>query len=106
MSATTKPPFELIGGDVSQFPAAATVSAPPADKDQTQVARQLLITALRALSQRTITAITNLFSLILVTLTFVLFGRILDDPTPFKLAGVGGFAMFCLLIDIVRRRAK
>jgi hypothetical protein len=33
-------------------------------------------------------------------------GRILDDPTPNRLIGVGGYAVFCLLIDIVRRRAK
>ncbi len=83
---------------------ATSEAAPPPDTDQTQAARVLLFTALRALSHRTLTAITNLFSLILVTLVFVLFGRVLDDPTPYKLAAVGGFAAFCLLIDIVRRR--
>lgn len=104
MSETTRPKFELISDDPR------TVGTPPAtpapDKDQTLVARQLLFTALRALSQRATTAVTNLFSLFLVTLTFVLFGRVLDDPTPYKLSCVGGFAVFCLAIDVVRRRTK
>ena len=96
--------FQLITEDVPEVAPPATVATPPSD--QTQAARQLLFTALRALSQRAMTAITNLFSLFLVTLTFILFGRVLDDPTPYKLGGVGGFAVFCLLIDIVRRRTR
>lgn len=102
MSQTTSDrKFTLIGED-TPTPAAATPPAP----DQESKARQLLMIALRALSARAMTAVTNLFSLFLVVLTFILFGRILDDPTPFKLGGVGGFAAFCLLIDIVRRRTR
>ncbi len=107
MSGTAKPKFELIG---EETPAVASVPHVPAatapDKDQTEAARQLLITALRALSQRSLTAVTNLFSLFMVALVFVLFGRVLDEPNPYKLGAVGGFAAFCLLIDIVRRRTK
>lgn len=66
----------------------------------------LLVTALRALSQRTLTAITNLFSLFLVSAVAVLLWRILDDPTTNRLIGVGGFALFCLMVDIFRRRNK
>ena len=109
MSQTVRRPvFELIADDAPAPPAAQTTASTPAPEtnDQTAAARQLLITALRALSQRTVTAITNLFSLFLVTLSFILFGRILDDPTPNRLAAVGGFAVFSLLIDLVRRRTK
>ena len=42
----------------------------------------------------------------LVSLVAMLLWRILDDPTPNRLAGVGGFAVLCLLIDIVRRCVK
>jgi hypothetical protein len=101
MSGAQKRTFELITEEAPVTPPAQPAT-PPAD--QTQAARQLLFTALRALSQRTLTAVTNLFSLFLVVLAFILFGRILDDPTPNRLTGVGGFAVFCLLIDVVRRR--
>jgi hypothetical protein len=83
-------------------------AAPPVPKavQEETAARAILFTALRALSQRTLTAITNLFSLILVTFVAMALWRILDDPTINRLIGVGGFAFFCLLIDIVRRRNK
>ena len=93
--------FELIGDEPATAP-----PAPSPDKDQMEAGRKLLFTALRALSARAITAITNLFSLFLVSLVAMLLWRILDDPTPNRLAGVGGFAVFCLLIDIVRRCVK
>lgn len=86
-----------------------TVTPPPTVPKATQeeaAARTILFTALRALSQRTLTAITNLFSLILVTFVALALWRILDDPTTNRLIGVGGFAFFCLLIDIVRRKSK
>lgn len=101
---TTKRTFELISDEPTAAP--ATAAAPAQTADQTQAARQLLFTALRALSARAVTAITNLFSLFLVSLVFVLVGRVLDDPSLYKLEAVGGFAVFCLLIDIVRRRSK
>lgn len=100
MSGSARPRFIAVEDDAP--PAAAPAPAP----DHQQAARQLLFTALRALSQRSLTAITNLFSLVLVGLVFVLAGRALDDPSINRLIGVGGFAVFCLLIDLIRRRNK
>lgn len=77
-----------------------------AEQEQAEAARKWLYLAFRALSLRAMTAITNLFSLILVSLVAALLARILDDPTENRLIGVGGFALFCLMIDIVRRRNK
>jgi hypothetical protein len=94
-----KPKFTLI----DDTPPAAS---PAPARDQMDAARQVLFVALRALSQRTLTAVTNLFSLILVVLVATLLARILDDPTTNRLAGVGGFAVFCLLIDLVRRKTQ
>ena len=92
---------------IDDTPAAlSTAAPPPPPTDQAQAARNLLFIALRALSQRTITALTNLFSVYLVALVFAAFWHVLDDPTPYKLGAVGGFAAFCLMTDIVRRRAK
>lgn len=101
--AAPKRTFELI----TEEPPAATSTQPAAPPtDQTLAARQLLFTALRALSQRALTAVTNLFSLFLVISVALLLERILDDPTPNRLAGVGGYATFCILIDSIRRRTK
>lgn len=104
MSGMAPKRFEPLIDDDPKVTVLSTSSPSAPEKDQAEVARKLLFTALRALSQRTLTALTNGFSLILVALSFVLFGRILDDPTPYRLGAVGGFAAFCLLIDIVRRR--
>lgn len=94
--------FQLIDDAIPASVAQpAAIKPPDLAEDR---ARQLLFVALRALSQRTVTAITNLFSLILVGLVAVLLAKVLDAPTTEKLAGVGGFAVFCLLIDVVRRR--
>lgn len=107
MSQTTNRAFTLISDDEPKpVTAQAAPQAAASSRDSSDAARQLLFVALRALSQRTLTAVTNLFSLVLVALTFVLSGRVLDDPTPYRLAAVGGFAVFSLLIDIVRRRSK
>lgn len=103
MSGTARRTFELI--DDGPPTASAAQAAPAPAQDQAQAARQLLFTALRALSARAATAITNLFSLFLVGLVAALLWKILDNPTENRLIGVGGFAAFCLLIDIVRRRS-
>ena len=104
MSGTAKPKFELID-DIT--PAATqTAASQPAPDSENKTASRILHIALVSLSHRFATALTNGFSLFLVSLVFVLFGRVLDEPNPYKLGAVGGFAVFCLLIDIVRRRTK
>ena len=105
MSGANPRRFELIDDE------SATTATPPAMPDPTLIAREaqarkLLFTALQALQQRALTAITNLFSLVLVGLVWLLTARIMDDPTQNKLIGVGGFAVFCLCLDIIRRRNK
>lgn len=102
MSQTNRK-FELIDDTAPASPTAAPAAA---GVDPAIAARQLLFTALRALSQRAQTAITNLFSLFLVGSVAVLLGRVLGEPTQNQLVGVGGYAVFCLLIDIVRRKTK
>jgi hypothetical protein len=103
MSQTQQRPRFIAVEDTPPVPAAADTAAA---EQHAEAVQKWLYLAFRALSMRAATAITNLFSLILVALVAALLGRILDDPTPNRLAGVGGFAVFCLLIDIVRRRSK
>lgn len=99
----TKLKFALID-DVT--PKETSAQEEPAAEAGNKTVSRLLTIALISLSQRFATALTNGFSLFLVSLVFVLFGRVLDEPNPYKLAAVGGFAVFCLLIDVVRRRPK
>lgn len=91
--------FELIGEQ--------TVAPPAAPQNSDSLAKanmEMLLLALRALSQRAMTAVTNLFTLGLVVAVWVLLARVLPDPTPMQLGGIAGFAAFCLAIDVVRRK--
>jgi hypothetical protein len=96
MSGTARK-FELIG---------ETAASPPPEQPNVAatVNAQMLLLSLRALSQRAMTAVTNLFTLMLVASVWGLAWRVLPDPSMLQLAELGGYAMFCLLIDMVRRR--
>lgn len=79
----------------------------PAPQDNTAATKlntQMLLLALGALSQRAMTAITNLFTVALVASAWFLWHSILINPTTPQLVAVAGYALFCLAIDIVRRR--
>ena len=97
----TKRSFAVIGEQEIAPP-----EAPP-DKTSTFAAvnAQMLLLSLRALSQRTLTAVTNLFTLILVASVWaLLWWQVLPDPSLRQIGACGGYAAFVLLIDIVRRR--
>lgn len=79
-------------------------AAPPAD--QAKAATAMLMLALRALSARAAAAISDLFSLFLVGAVCALAYHILDNPTQFQIVTVFGFAAFCVVIDIIRRKNK
>lgn len=97
MSGTQKG-FKVIGEEDAPEPAAQK-------KDVlTAVNTQMLLLALKALSQRALTAITNLMTIGLVVSAWMLWRSILDNPTVLQLVAVGSYAVFCLLIDLVRRR--
>ena len=95
--AKENPGFEIVGGtEVEQPPAPAANGLHIA----------MLTIALKALSQRALAGVSDLFSLILVGLTAFLAWHVLDNPSPQQMITVFGFAFFCLLIDGVRRRGK
>lgn len=91
-------------------PPAPPPPAPPAPPaPPTEVSKQntaMLLLALRALSQRTLTALTNGFSLLLVMSVWALCWHVLSDPNPSsqQLVICGLYALFTLAVDIVRRR--
>ena len=104
MSGNTRG-FAVIGEREAPQPAPA---APPAsaDADATKRNTEMLLLALRALSQRAVTAITNLFSLLLVLSVWVLALHVLDNPSTGQLIALAGYAVFVLAIDVVRRRSR
>jgi hypothetical protein len=88
--------FRIIGEEDPPTPAP--------DKDLIDHNRTMLLLALKALSQRAATAITNLMTLVMVSGVGFLAWTVLPNPTNPQLWLVGGFAFFVLLIDIARRR--
>lgn len=96
--------FTVIGEqDVPDPPAPAAAADHAA---WTKANAEVLLLALKALSQRTLTAITNAMTLLLVASAWALWWRALAEPSVPQLVGLGGYAAFVLLVDITRRRTK
>jgi hypothetical protein len=95
--------IRLIGGkDDPPPPAPPPPGAPQAALERFNAA--LLLTALRAVSQRALTAVTDLFSLFLAASVWVLADRALPSPTWPQLALLAGYGVFVIALDAVRRR--
>ena len=97
--------FSVIGERDAPTPT-PTPAPVPVDAEATKRNTEMLLLALRALSQRAVTAITNLFSLLLVLSVWVLAMHVLDNPSTGQLIALAGYAVFVLAIDVVRRRSK
>jgi hypothetical protein len=99
----SKRQFTLIGEEDAPAP-----ETPPKQPLFTAANANILLLSLRALSQRTALEIARLgsigFTAGLVVAVWLLVARVLPDPSELQLIGLAGFAVFCLLIDIVRRR--
>jgi len=87
---------------------AATVAAPQHSPAMGEAQRRIVSTALqmalRTLSQKTVVALANLFSLLLAGSVFWVFLTILAEPTVLQLVGAGMFAVFVLSLHLVRKR--
>jgi|SRR5215469_16326211 len=79
-----------------------TPPAPPKPRAESALT-SLLITSLRALSQRTIVALSSLVDLALLASAFALWLMIVAEPTPLQLGCVGGYAVFVLVALWMRR---
>jgi hypothetical protein len=94
MSGSARPVFTPVDND------------PPASNAAAAVGTRMILAGLHALSQRALTAISDLFSLILVGAVWLLADRVLDNPSQLQIGTVFLFAAFCVLIDVIRRRSK
>jgi hypothetical protein len=70
---------------------------------QAQAARVTLM-MISALSNRAVVALSSLFTAGALLSAWVLWRSILPDPSPVQLAGLGGYALFVLAIEYIRRR--
>lgn len=78
--------------------------APATDQQQANASLALLLLALKTLGQRTIVALAALRGLILAGAVFGLALKIEENPTTDKLVGLGIFAGFVLLLELMARR--
>ena len=79
-------------------------AAPPAPDQATQAGTQMLLLGLRALSQRAVSAISDLFTLFLVGSVMFVFWQIIDNPNQTQVVCASIYALFCFLVDAARRR--
>jgi hypothetical protein len=86
------------------------VPAPPLEvpSPAARVNAQMLMLSLRAVSQRMVTALAVAFSSLqtaaLVISVWWLFREVLPNPTNTQLWALGGYALFCLFVESIRRR--
>ncbi len=67
---------------------------------------QLLMVALRALSQRALIALAALSSVILAGSVFALYWEVLPNPSINQLVGLGMYACFILALHVVGKKAS
>ena len=94
--------FEEVNEAAAEVVRLPSQTVPPAR--ETGLDMKLLGLALATISQRALTAISDLFALMVIGSVWWLFLSV-ASPNPFQLAALAGFAMFALAaIWIVKRR--
>lgn len=83
----------------SEVPDDPAQTAPPSD-----AATAMIALALRALSQRAITAAASLFALLTVASAFWLGLQIAANPTPYQLACFALYLCFIIGVNVIVRR--
>ena len=74
------------------------------EKSESELPLKLLLTALTALGQRFVVALSRLFSIITIGSAFWLWLICLPSPTIPQLVGLGLYAMFILAMHVVVKR--
>ncbi len=88
---------ELIGGEESP-------PQPPYSSALAEAATQAVFLALKALSQRTIVALANLFTLLTAGSVCYLWLQVLPEPNIMQVQSVSIYSVFVLLLHLVIRR--
>ena len=102
-----KPGFQVISEEEAPAQHAAPGPDPRLAQAQAESARatQILMLALRTVSQRAVVAIFNAFTAVAVGSAWVLWYSVLPNPNVYQLVGCGLYAVFLLAVEIIRRRS-
>lgn len=90
-------PFRVISDD--EIPPQTPISADPLQK----IGFDALMLGLKALSQRTLDALSRLFTLLTVGSAFWLW-MTMPHPDVYQLIALGGYALFVLAVNVIVRR--
>ena len=91
--------FQILGEEeVADQPAPRTAD------EATARNMGILLLSLKVASQRAITAVSHLFTLLLCGSALLLWWRVMPEPTPMQLGGLGMYGCFVLAIELIRRR--
>ncbi len=97
--------LQEVGGEQVTLIGEEPVPQPAPRPSATQSALTgLLLTSLKALSQRTVVALASLVDLALIGSAFALWLIIIANPTTPQLIGVAGYGAFVLIALFMRRR--
>lgn len=65
---------------------------------------QTMMLALAALSKRSLIALSNCFTAAALASAWLLWDKVLPEPSILQLTGLGGYAVFLLSLEWIRRR--
>lgn len=82
------------------------VPSQPEPNHAAQASMQLLVLALKTLSQRTVIALAALRGLVLAGSVFWLAMTVVENPSTPKLVGLGLYAAFVVIIELMVSRRK
>lgn len=94
---------EEIGDPLSVAGTPPPSHVEPRSRAVEQAAMAMLFTAVKALSQRAVIALGNLYALLLAASAFVLWWRVLPAPTVKQLVGLALYGCFVLAVMLARR---
>ncbi len=69
-----------------------------------KAATEMILLGIKTLSQRALVAVSNSFTILSTASAFLLWYNILPAPNAYQLTGVGMYAAFILLLEVIRRR--
>ena len=93
-----------IGDDIEQVEAVEQNASLTQSSSAQQAAIQMMMVALKALSQRALIALSNLFTLLTALSVFVLWFKAPTDPTLNQIVRLTLYAVFVLVLNLIKRR--
>ena len=93
--------LKQVGVDI---PVDVASEAKPKGSGIDEAATAMILLGLKTLSQKTVVALSTLFTLLTCISAFILWQDVLPNPNSAQLVGLGLYGVFILLLHIVIRR--